>query len=537
MSTFTNLFHQMIRMDRKYKIILLITMVAGILTHGMMMFNEYAFHDDLTELFVFGSTISSGRWMLRVFWKCAEFFLRGHVYAMPVFNGTLVLVLSGLCACLLAYLYQINNIVSCILLAVVMVAYPVVTALMGYMYCAPAYMIAVLMAIAAGVLICSVWRYGWKEIFLSKRLSGKIVLAIVLAACATGVYQSYICVTVAVVFFRIYLDVLEQNESVRKWLHECVIAVMTLALSLAAYLAAVQLSLKIYHMELSARQGINSYGITNIAGYLQRIALAYSEFFRPRLEQHYTIYILTMHSLYVVVLGVGILATIYYILRNRNSYSKTQLAVMAFMTVILPLASNFVLILIEESATRSLEMYSQLLLLVYFVKLYEMVEKPNWKHARMVSLLGAATLVYLCVAEIHIANICYLKSAFIQKQADSYLNTLITQIKSAKGYQPDQKIIYLGHNSLYDPSYSRVEDMDEFNGVELDPFGTDSVKNYNFDIYMKMWLGFWQDGIWDEDQIQEVESWPEVQAMPTYPSNDGIQVINDIIVVKFSNEY
>ncbi|MBE5943317.1 MAG: hypothetical protein E7258_00185 [Lachnospiraceae bacterium] len=54
------------KIEHRYKIAFLSTLIFGLIAQGMALFNKFSFHDDVAELFGVGATTSSGRWMLEL---------------------------------------------------------------------------------------------------------------------------------------------------------------------------------------------------------------------------------------------------------------------------------------------------------------------------------------------------------------------------------------------------------------------------------------------------------------------------------------
>ena len=49
------------------------------------------------------------------------------------------------------------------------------------------------------------------------------------------------------------------------------------------------------------------------------------------------------------------------------------------------------------------------------------------------------------------------------------------------------------------------------------------------EFFMQRWCGFQGNWYWGEDPAE----WPEVQTMPSYPADGSVQMVRDILIVKF----
>ena len=119
-------------------------------------------------------------------------------------------------------------------------------------------------------------------------------------------------------------------------------------------------------------------------------------------------------------------------------------------------------------------------------------------------------------------------SSLQQQAAMSYYTTLITRMKSQKGYRPDLRVAFVGDWTELDPTIYDLEEMD-FIRLNLYGHSTTEYIHYYKEVFMRRWCGFEADWYWEGNP----EAWPEVQAMPEYPADGSIQIVNDVLVVKF----
>ena len=117
----------------KYKAIFLSAGMWGLFTHGMALFNKYSYHDDAV-LFSIGAPYSSGRWMLGILDEWIKKSTGSFHYSMPLFNGVLTIVFIALACMLISDLFEIESRVLQAALTGIMVTFPVVTGLFGYIY-------------------------------------------------------------------------------------------------------------------------------------------------------------------------------------------------------------------------------------------------------------------------------------------------------------------------------------------------------------------------------------------------------------------
>ena len=176
------------KLDFRYKCTIASTFIIGVISQGMGLFNKYSVHDDPMTYGV-GATYTSGRWMLDVLGKFeSKFYGDGH-YSMPAFNGFLAIFLIAVSACLIIKTIDIESPFLCLFIAGVMVCFPVITSIFGYMFTLHFYMMALLLGILGAYCICKSdkW-YIW-------------CIGVIFMGASVGIYQAFVPVTITLILF------------------------------------------------------------------------------------------------------------------------------------------------------------------------------------------------------------------------------------------------------------------------------------------------------------------------------------------------
>ena len=119
--TTLKIFNRTIQIKKQWKITFLATWIGGMLAHAYRFFNFLP---------------SSGRCFLEFFSKISS------KYDMPWVNGALSLLYISLASILLVELFELQESTSCVLLALLIVSFPTVTASFAFMFTADGYMMA-----------------------------------------------------------------------------------------------------------------------------------------------------------------------------------------------------------------------------------------------------------------------------------------------------------------------------------------------------------------------------------------------------------
>lgn len=500
-------------MEKRYKYTFVSIFIWGIVAHGMALFNKYSFHDDAAFLFDVGGTYSFGRWMLGVLGELETKFFGGSNYSLPVCNGICTLLFMAIIACIFVNLFEIRNLGLCVSLSGIMVTIPVVAGLFGYMYTAPYYILGMLLGVLGAFWICKCRK--WYSIFFG----------ILLISCSVGVYQAYYPIVISTFLLYMIKEVAESEDyNWVKFFRTGIYYVLALGSSVLIYFLLNRYFLWRFNCELSGYLGINTMGKEPISVYIQRAKDAYKLFFNNQTNVTADMYPMNVALLYKFMLVVIIACTLILVYRILKINIKKGIQLVILIAFI-PLAVNFVYVMSETVHT--LMVYGQVMFFVYSIWLLGKTEFNKKKAEKALHSVVTACLLLFSVMYCRFDNACYLKAEFQQQQAISYFTTLITQIKSVDGYTDEMGVAFINQYNIQDAS---VSDMDLFNDILIFPYTERNLlNNYAWRVFMENWCGYSPAS----PNVAEFTDLPEVQAMPSYPDDGSIQIINNTVVVKF----
>ena len=175
-------------------------LIFGLFCHGTGLLNKLSHQDDIANLFGFGATITSGRWMLHVLsWLEGLLFGTGNA-SLPLYNGLIsILCVSAVCA-LLTDLLRIRSRVYSALLGGVMIAFPVMAVLFSYMFTSHPYMIGLLMMTLCGWLICKDTPWWLKA------------AGVLLGGASVGVYQAFLPILLSLFLIDDLMELTEEKK-------------------------------------------------------------------------------------------------------------------------------------------------------------------------------------------------------------------------------------------------------------------------------------------------------------------------------------
>ncbi len=498
----------------RVRVTFLSALLFGIICHGSGLFNKISYQDDIFNLFGFGATVTSGRWMLHILaWLEGLLYGTGNA-SLPLFNGLVSLVCIGMAGGMLVDLLNIRNQVYCALLGCVMAAFPVLTALFAYMFTSHPYLIGMLMMVSSACLICRECPWWGKT------------AAVLLGGASIGVYQAFLPLLPSIILIYDLSVLSREEEKAGAFFRRAGIQGLCVLGVLLFYFAANRFFLAKFHVELSSYMGIDQMGTMSVSVFLTRCGRAYREFFAPLRDTATDMVPGNLRIMYRLMMAAeGLLAV--RLLTAVWKRSKGKAAIMAVLFALIPLGCNLIFVMSEE--VHSLMVYGQVMQTVLLVWLLDRTEFRLPRLRQTVSVTASLILAVSGIMYARFDNQCYLKDTFRQQQAFSYYTTLITQIKSLEGYRPEMELCILNAWYTKDPTIYHMEEMDF---IHLNTYEGDSedFMHMTREYFLQNWLGFrirWYDGT-------ELYSLPEVKEMPAYPEEGSIRIIEDVIVVRLS---
>lgn len=500
---------------KQHIIVFVSTILWGIAAHGYMFFNKLSWHDEIKHLVDVGATYSSGRWFLGILSKFVQIGF-GNV-SVPWFNGLLSVLILAIAGVLLIELFQLKRNISCILLGGLMVVFPSWVSAYAYMYTVVYYAFAVFLAILGIYLVWTV----------KKTWCGMIAGAVCFCL-SLGIYQAYLPLTATVLVIAFLNDILVKPESsFKEHFLKGIMGVFTLASGLVLYFIINNIILSVKHISLTDYQNLNQMGHTNIKVLVNGIASAWKEFIVPVRGGMADMYMQSVRTAYYVVL---ILTAGFLIWHMVQCWKKNYTAAFLLLAGVLcfPIGVNLLCLMGDMQIVYGIMLYAKVMVFILPLVLAERIEVDAGKVRRYCVLFLSFLLVYVGVFYTHYANACYLQATFYQEEVISWMNTLIARIQSQDGYVRELPIAYLNEDESSHLPPSAAPLTATIPGIEMLPYMGNNFFGWREGLLR--WCGFQHEEITD---TSEIESWQEVQDMPSYPASGSVRIINDTIIVKF----
>lgn len=501
------------KISKPFKTAFTAAVLFGIMAHLYMFMNKLPNYDDM-GLNGFGATFRLGRWFLWVLGSIA--YHLDFVYSLPWVNGLCTLLFIALSAGFAADVLNVKSIVGNMLIGAAMVVYPSWTATFFFMFTAPYYAVSLFLAVLS--------------IYLAVKGKRYIIISALLTACSLGIYQAYFSFAAALYVIVIILMVTERKNDCLTVIRSSFYFLGQLVAGGALYFIITKISLAVTHQELADYKGVASIGSFSGFSFSGFFGKIWNDFFglcfNNNLELSYNYVTKFMYAFLFVLSGVLVIMLMHRFICERQGWKAAQLAV---LTVLFVIAVNSIYLV--SSDVYSLMRYSYVTLLILPVCLVDRCKRGGTGQHSFGKILRLEwALAFVLTAGIlsycHFANAQYLSLHLGFEQASGFYGTIITQIKELDGYEPQMKTAFVGYDAIEDKSLYRNQVMQVF-----EMSGRDNVmaQAYSIEYFLKYYCGF------DTELVEPDYNNSEIKQMPVYPAEGSIKIVDNMVVVKFSD--
>ena len=506
--SFVKEFIKIFVMDKKIITTLFIsTFISGFIAHGVGLINKYCFHDDIMCINIHGSSFSSGRFTLAITDKLGKYFFGIPNFSLQLINGLFAFVFISFISILIVKILDIKNKFLMISIPCLLITSPSITSLLAYRYVSHIFLLSIFL--------------GTLYIYILVNNKNKYIFLILsfLNAFNIGIYQGFISFYLSITCLYIIKESYEKKYDIKKTLLFSVRFIFYHLLSLVFYLILMKLSLYVVNTKLDTYSGINTLGVTSFSGYINRIIDTYKYYLVLPLRKSFNIFLLNTYIQYYIILII----TIILIVKNKIYKKFSSGTIFAF--IFLPICIHFNIVM-GGNEYRLIQAFSVVFQYIFLLFIIDKIATKK-DHRYIVSVI--AMLVLIIYQYTYLSNLCYLKADFLQSKQKTYNEILITRIYSTPNYKINMPVCYINE---FNKNTDDVFIKPEFNKCSIPPYNDNDLRNnFAWRQFMMNWNGFRPEVL----PKTEFENSPIVKNMPCYPDDGSIKVINNVVVVKFSD--
>lgn len=501
----------------------------GLLAHAYGFLQDSFSHDVLNALYADG---------VETFWKMqlGRFFavlyrrsIRGAL-TLPWLIGLLALLWLSLAVFFTARLLRIRSRSLLFVTAGVFVANLTVTALTAtYIYELDIDLFAMLAAVIAAFL----WaRYGWVG----------CLLGACFVAGTLGLYQSYLSVAIVLVMLSSMLSLLD-GEGFLPVLRKGLRGILMLLLGGGLYYALLRLMMAAKNIVTDTGSYNSVYavfspaeGAPGLGESLRAVYQNWADSFLDPAAAHVEPAARLLHLLLLALLALLVLLVLF---RGRQGWAEK--ALLLVLLALLPFGCN-VTRLLSGRDVHDLMKYAfwlsylaVLLLSRWAAENLTLPRFPAGKAAHGLCLLLCALLLW---GNVQTANAAYVKKDLEQEATLSLMTRVLYRLEAQPDYVPGETpLVFAGAAEQLAPAVYGFDSYRDITGLEAPTAIPTANAEYYYNAYAAYFryilntpANFCEHRLWNELQLNET-----VQAMPAYPAEGCLRMVDGVMVVKMGD--
>ena len=491
------------------KFIGIVTTITMFVAHGFCYFNILYSHDSLNIFHAgyYGDSLGIGRFLIPV-WT----FLRGSYYP-PIIIGVLSTIFMIFTIYYICKLFEIKDKILILLITLLTCTCSTITLLNAtYINYADMYIFCILLNVIS--------------VYLIRKNNKLSYLAIITLLITFAIYPAYLSVTLGLYIGMLIKD-LSNDKNKKEIFKEGIKCMLITIVSLIAYIILNKLLLRILNYNLShvTNSISNALNYSNLGTLTLGIKQTYSKYFEYLFKPH------TFHKTLYLILNIVLIVIAIYncikIIKNKN-LKKQNFFLILLLCLILPFILN-IIYFITVGVTHELMIFGINITYVFIILLLSDKTKLNKAAYMFLMIIAFCNIVY--------SNQVYEKKNLELKATISTMNRVIYKVENTDGYEVGKTpVVIIG--SLNNGPLAIKQPGFDYEAVGLfGSFSTTYHKNYY--RFIKYYMGHPINIVDKEDTesktAKEFASKYEVQKMPFYPNEGSIKMIDDYLIIKFSN--
>lgn len=495
--------------NERLKKVLYSGIVFSFIAHFFGIINIIKNYDNIAVKNGYGASLIYGRWFLKLLadfnWK-----LLGS-WNLQFFNNVIALGILTISAYLFIIIFDIKENKYIVLSTGLFLTFPTVTSIIFFPYISIYYSISILF-IFLGVFLNNKYKLGW-------------ILTIVFTTLSLGIYQANFSIMVSLNLLILIQQILKNNYSFQRNVKLVIKYIIILLISIFIYFIILKTTLFLSGEKLLNYDGLN---LTS--------ALSFSNIFKLIFRTYKEVLFLPFNNVYglspSLLLSICIFCILFFdtilfikLLSNTDILKNKVLSILIFITY--PIAIDLPVVMVSGTRIYTLMVYS--FIFIFIMPIVFLNEFNNTK-SFMISILKKMVFILLSLSIYgysYFSNVNYTAMYYTTMQTQNYLNQIVLQIKMQKGFNENMRWIFVGN----------IRDQLIFNPWAEGCLYGGNLSNYYNDYsrvgWIEHYLGYYPPVSYLEDYEKENDI-DIIKKMPLYPNDGSIKIINNYVIVKFS---
>lgn len=513
--------------NQQRKLIVLITIIVGIITHFLLLSNLIVSQDGLLNGVHYtagGYEASLGRWGIDFFDS-----LRNNI-ALPFLTTLLSIVIMGFINLLLIDIFEIKSKIFQIFTILSVVVSPSLCMTLLYSYTADAYLFAMFFSIFT---VYSFYKIANPKIGISL---GIISFILMLAT-----YQSYMGITIGLIVMLSIKRLCSEENSTFEVIKDLFTKAIWIILAGILYFIITKMLLYINGLTMSTYKGTNQISFATVfSSLLPSIQNAYVAFFKYFFADGIILNRAWKREklfLIIFILGVVIyLALFVKALKTKNNSKEVwiRFSIATILMLGLPLALNIVILLAPGNEIYYLIATQMILIIPFILTLFERLTEQslleiliNWGIVFVVSVIMLTYFLSIIVT--------YQTIDMTYHQAKTVATRIIDRMEQYPGYRSGMNKLFAGViDDVNFPKTLDIYNLAVTNGMRSSIFhATYWGQEKTWKNFINVFCGIPIEFCKDYEYYTIITS-DEFKQMDIFPGKNSVKIIDDVMVVKFT---
>ena len=502
-----------------------VTFICGMLLH----FNQYSQLLLTTDAIGLGASgynlsiwlIRIGRWLMGLLAPILKLGINSIL-----FNTIIVFITQGIISIHLNEILKIKSKVLIVLNSLILVGIPYITNVM--LFQVYEFNIAFLFSILSAK-------------YLYKNTKKDYIIGSVFLILTLGIYQSDIAVTLTLIVYQYFMDYMIRNEKLKDIFLKLINVMSIFIISIVIYYIISQVFLIVFNVTSADYGGFSKIGTNIIESLPFRIKKCYLDFYQYFIfsgnKENYTLNLINNQYYHLNIVNIIMFALFFInmiLILKKKKQSDLKLIVLMIFLLILPILLNIIELAMDIYFKFNITMSAMYVLpiLFYSSTIEHIVENKclnNKTIKRIYIYVEIFVLVFISYVYAYMGDATYIS---IKKNYSNFYNTfysVIERIEEDKDYVKGMPVYFAGVDSLDWESNLEIYTISNLNRIGV--VGT--VSEAVLPTFLKEEFNFEYKIVNENELINNLE----FQQMKKWPDKNSIKVINDIMVVKFSDLY
>ena len=452
--------------------------------------------------------------------------IKGNIVS-PILVTLISTLLLAITAVLVIKTLDIKNKYLKYITAIVFTVAPNISATLTFFYCSDAYIFGMLFATMSVFLV--------KKFEKSKSI---IFLAGMFLAFAMGMYQTYLSVAMVLAVASLIIDILNKKD-IKQVLKNALRYIIMGIIGIILFYVFAYMTLFFKNLEVSNYSGANQIGIESLLNIPNLLPQSYQSFFNYYFTDKMIPNIIwNTHIFYIIIFTLSICSLIYIVIKNKIYKKISNIILLLFLIVILPICFGVIEIMIPDVDIHILMACSMIFIIPIFLKILEILPKTNISKA--IKYIVVISTIIISWNYIWQDNASYLAIKLMQNQTENTALRIVDRIENLDNFNEDMPVLIVGN--LKDNNYLSRENT----GLETKKIfdrtwgfisNEPTVWEDNQDSWNKMFYEYVGVNLKlvGKDDCKNILETEEYKTMANFPDEDSIKIIENTVVVKISD--